>query len=64
MGLFAAAARRRLGGLLGGDEGRALIAQADAWMAGQEIRNPARMAACIAPGFPPEGLGRIRKDEG
>ena len=52
MGLFAAAARRRLGTLLGGDAGRALIAQADAWMAAQEVRNPARMAAGLAPGFP------------
>ena len=51
MGLFAAAARRRLGGLLGGDEGRALVAEADAWMASQGIRNPARMAAMLAPGF-------------
>jgi hypothetical protein len=52
MGLYAAAARRHLGGLLGGDEGRALIATADVWMTGQEVRNPARMAASIAPGFP------------
>ena len=51
MGLFAASARRRLGVLLGGEEGGALMAQADAWMTGQEIRNPARMAACVAPGF-------------
>jgi hypothetical protein len=52
MGLYAAAARRRLGGLLGGNEGRALIQQADAWMTAQAIRNPARMAASAAPGFP------------
>ena len=51
MGLFAASARRRLGGLLGGEAGHALIAQADAWMADQEICNPSRMAACVAPGF-------------
>jgi serine/threonine protein kinase/tetratricopeptide (TPR) repeat protein len=50
--LFAAAARRRLGVLLGGDEGRDLVARADAWMAAQSIRNPERMAACLVPGFP------------
>jgi eukaryotic-like serine/threonine-protein kinase len=54
MGLFAASARRCLGGLLGGEAGSALISQADAWMASQEIRNPARMAACVVPGL----LGR------
>ena len=53
IGLFAAAARRGLGRLIGGDEGRALVTQADAWMHSQGIRNPARMASCMAPGFPP-----------
>ncbi|WP_437571845.1 serine/threonine-protein kinase [Sorangium sp. So ce542] len=51
MALFAACARRRRGQLLGGEEGRALIEAADAWMAGQGIRNPARIAAIFAPGF-------------
>jgi hypothetical protein len=49
--LFAAASRRQLGRLLGGDEGRALIDRADAWMSSQSIRRPDRMAACLAPGF-------------
>ncbi len=51
MGVYAAAARRQLGKLVGGDEGRDLIARADAWMIGQGISNPARMAAGITPGF-------------
>jgi hypothetical protein len=51
MALHAACARRRLGGLLGGAQGRALIDDADAWMAHQDILNPARMTALFAPGF-------------
>jgi serine/threonine protein kinase/tetratricopeptide (TPR) repeat protein len=50
--LFAAAAKRRLGELKGGDEGRAIVAEADAWMTSRSIKNPSRMAACYAPGFP------------
>jgi hypothetical protein len=49
----AAAARRRLGQLLGTNEGLALIDQANAWMTSQGIRNPVRLAATFAPG-PPE----------
>lgn len=49
--LFAASGRRHLGRLLGGDEGRALIEQADSWMTGQSIRDPVRMAATMVPGF-------------
>jgi hypothetical protein len=51
MGLHAACARRRLGEVLGGHAGRDLLAEADAWMAGQQIKNPGRMAAVLAPGF-------------
>jgi hypothetical protein len=50
MALHAAAARRRRGELTPGDEGRALREAADAWMAGQKVRNPERMAAMLAPG--------------
>ena len=39
----------QLGQLRGGDEGRALIEQADAWMLAQSIRNPSRMASCLRP---------------
>ncbi len=46
------AARRRLGETLGGDEGTALIAHADEWMAGQRVRNPARLASMLVPGWP------------
>jgi serine/threonine protein kinase/tetratricopeptide (TPR) repeat protein len=49
--LFAASARRQLGKLLGGDEGRALIERADAWMTAQTIRRPEKMADAMIPGF-------------
>jgi hypothetical protein len=50
MALYAAASRRRRGELLAGEEGRALVASADAEMVAQEIRNPARMTAMFLPG--------------
>ena len=52
MGSHAAAARRRLGGLQHDERGRALVAEADAWMAAHGISNPARMTRMLAPGFP------------
>jgi serine/threonine protein kinase/tetratricopeptide (TPR) repeat protein len=54
---FAAAARRRRGMLLGGEQGRALVAAADTVMSKQGIRNPERMAATFAPGF-----ARLRRE--
>ena len=50
MALYAAAARRRRGQLTGGQEGRSLVDVVDVWMAGQNIRNPERMTAMLAPG--------------
>jgi serine/threonine protein kinase len=50
MALYAAAARRQRGLLLGGNEGRELVEAADAWMAGEDIKNPERMADMLAPG--------------
>jgi hypothetical protein len=52
MPLHAAAVRRRLGMLLGGDQGAELIAAADAWMSARQIRNPSRMTDALAPPFP------------
>jgi serine/threonine protein kinase/tetratricopeptide (TPR) repeat protein len=51
MGLYAAAARRRLGELTQGERGRELVAEADAWMSNQKIQNPTLMVNMLAPGF-------------
>ncbi len=50
MELYAAVSRRRRGQLLGAAEGERYVRQADSWMSGQGIRNPARMADALAPG--------------
>jgi hypothetical protein len=47
---YLAAARRRRGELIGGDEGRALVLAADAWMASQLVVDPARVTNMLAPG--------------
>ena len=49
MAVHANVARRCLGEALSGDEGRALVHMADAWMRSQGIRNPARYAEVLAP---------------
>jgi hypothetical protein len=49
MRLLAAVARRRLGELIGGDEGTALVAEANTWMTRQGIKNLTRMSAYISP---------------
>jgi hypothetical protein len=47
----AAAARRRLGEVLGGSEGDALRQAADAWFAESGVKNLPRFLGVIAPGF-------------
>jgi hypothetical protein len=49
MTLHAAAARRALGLLVGGDEGAALVTAADRILAAQSVRHPARWAAVLVP---------------
>jgi hypothetical protein len=51
MKLYAAAARRRLGALMGGDAGAELIAAANTFMQQQNVTDPTRMTAMLAPGF-------------
>jgi hypothetical protein len=51
LGMFAAAARRRQGELIGGEEGRVLIEKANTWMASQSVQDPARLTAAYTPGF-------------
>jgi hypothetical protein len=48
--LVAAAARRRRGEWIGGDEGAMFIAEADAQMKTQEIMNPEKMTEMLVPG--------------
>jgi hypothetical protein len=51
MGFHAAAARRALGKMLGGDEGRTMVAAAETAMASEGIASPARVTAMLLPGF-------------
>jgi len=51
MALMAAAAARRLGVLLGGDEGAAEVARSDGWMVAQGVRDPERLTRVLAPGW-------------
>jgi eukaryotic-like serine/threonine-protein kinase len=51
MALHAATTRRRLGEVLGGDEGRALVARAAEWMVAAGVENPDGLVRMLAPGF-------------
>jgi hypothetical protein len=51
MHLWAAAARRRLGALLGAEKGLSLVQEANETMLALAIRNPGRMAGLLVPGF-------------
>ncbi len=51
MRAYAAAAKRQLGVLRGGDGGVALVADADAYFTGEGVLKPARFAEMLAPGF-------------
>jgi len=52
-GMFAhaMAAKRRMGDILGGDEGRDLLTTTDAWFDAQGGRRPDRLTEVLAPGF-------------
>ena len=49
MSLFAAAARRRLGEITGGEAGRALIDAADKWMRSQGVKVPEKLTRVLTP---------------
>jgi serine/threonine protein kinase len=48
--LFANAVRARLGRLVGGDEGRALVSDVHAWLAREGVREPETMLSMLVPG--------------
>ena len=52
MQLFAAVTRRRIGAVQDDPSGHELQRQAETWMAGQNIKNPAAITRMLAPGFP------------
>ncbi len=51
MKMYAAAARRRLGELVGGDEGKQLVDRSNWFMREQRVRNPDAFTNYLAPGF-------------
>ncbi len=55
MSLWSAAALRRRGEITGGDEGRAMIAAADAKFRAQDVVDPEKFVRILAPGFSSKG---------
>jgi len=51
MALHAAAARRRLGHVLGGDAGELIAHEARAWLRAAQLADPGRFADLLVPGF-------------
>jgi tetratricopeptide (TPR) repeat protein len=51
MAVHVAVASRRTGQLRGGEAGAKLVRDADAWLAAQGVKSPARVAATLAPGY-------------
>ena len=54
MASYLAASRRRLAALVGGDEGRELLRQAELWTTAEHVRRPDRYTDMMAPGFHPQ----------
>ena len=63
MHLLAQVAQRRLGEVLGGASGAAIVREADTALAVRGIRNAPRVAGLFAPGFdePSKMLGRAKR---
>jgi eukaryotic-like serine/threonine-protein kinase len=53
--LLAEAGRRWLGEILGGKRGEEMLARSNGWMVEQGVRNPARLAYLVVPGFQARG---------
>jgi serine/threonine protein kinase/tetratricopeptide (TPR) repeat protein len=52
MRMYAACAKRRLGQLVGGEPGQALVAESDALITREGLAVPAKVVRCLAPGYP------------
>jgi hypothetical protein len=49
MHFYTEACRRKIGQLVGGEDGRERIAQSDAWMTEHIVRNPEAMSSVVVP---------------